>query len=85
MINSGTVRIDDDHVVDTIVLGEDANLRIFGPGSLSLENDNHNAHTCPPLSPNGTIRDHSIVNGVPLSNVAPRTSTAAQIPADPAR
>ncbi len=65
VINDGTVDIDDDEVVDTIVLGEDGGLRIYGPGSLTLDNDDHNAHECPtsPPQPNCTIRDDSIVNG----------------------
>ncbi len=46
------------------MIGENVSLRIFGPGSLTLDNNDHNAHECPPFSPSCTVRDDSIVNGI---------------------
>lgn len=63
-VNAGTIFVfGDDVEADTIVVGLGASVFITSAGSLTLDNDDHNAHTCDPMSPTCPDRDDSIIDG----------------------
>lgn len=55
--------VDQDFTIDSIQIGSLATVTIQD-STLTLENDDHIVHTCPPLSPSCSLRDDHKIDGV---------------------